>query len=91
MAGVKPKMEIERHQKQKKEINKHKSSVSSMKKNITAAKSRFSRTSLNPSFFANAKKSNADEVKGWAFDFDKETNVQQHSNFKTPTPSMNGS
>ena len=42
-----------------------------MKKNITTAKSKFSKTHMNSNFFANAKKSNADEVKGWAFDFDK--------------------
>lgn len=43
-----------------------------MKKNITNVKSRFNRKNLNTNFFANAKKSNVDEVKGWAFDFDKE-------------------
>lgn len=43
-----------------------------MKKNISKVKPKFNRASLNSNFFANAKKSNVDEVKGWAFDFDKE-------------------
>jgi hypothetical protein len=75
MAGVKPKLETERHEKQKKELEGHKASVKSMKKNISSVKSRFSKGNLNPSFFANAKKSNADEVKGWAFDFDNDTSL----------------
>lgn len=35
---------------------------------------------MNQNFFANAKKSNADEVKGWAFDFDKESETIANQN-----------
>ena len=42
-----------------------------MKKNINTAKSRFNKGNLNSNFFANAKKSQVDDNKGWAFDFDK--------------------
>lgn len=53
-----------------------------MKKNITGARSRFNKSNLNSNFFGNAKKSQADEVKGWAFEFDKTS----QNNFKTPNP-----
>jgi hypothetical protein len=49
-----------------------------MKKKVTTVKSRFNRATLNSNFFANAKKGTTDEVKGWAFDFDKETEKQQN-------------
>ena len=55
----------------KKEQEEHKKKMQNMKKNITGAKSRFNRGNLNSNFFANAKKSQADEVKGWAFEFEK--------------------
>ena len=57
-----------------------------MKKNITNARSKFSKANLNPNFFANAKKSNVDEVKGWAFDFDKDKKKESTHSNNTPNP-----
>jgi len=61
-----------------------------MKKNVTSARPKFNKSNLNSNFFANAKKSNADEVKGWAFDFDKEAQETKAAanHFKTPKPTM---
>ena len=61
---------VERRTKKKKVAESHKSSVTNMKKKITNARPTFSRANLNPAFFANAKKSGADDVKGWAFDYE---------------------
>ena len=41
-----------------------------MKKKVANARPTINRANLNPAFFANAKKTNVDEVHGWAFDFD---------------------
>lgn len=46
-----------------------------MKKSVNTVRSKFTKGSLNSNFFANAKKSTVDEVKGWAFDFDKEAEL----------------
>lgn len=61
----------------KKEQEEHKAKLKALKKNTKVVaknrptlKERMAATG-NSNFFANAKKNN-DEVKGWAFDFDKD-------------------
>jgi hypothetical protein len=50
-----------------------------MKKNITNARPKFNKGNLNSNFFANAKKSNVDDGKGWAFDFDNPSGDNQNA------------
>ena len=63
----------QKRQKEMKEKDKMlKKNLKDLKNKIKKSKSRFNRKNLNSNFFANNKKKQNNEIKGWAFDFNDE-------------------